>query len=92
MMFFEAAGGRRYTGLTNDYQRFVDFSELLKTGRAVLVAQAPDAGRDAAAARELRRDGRPGAGPATATRCCYRFVLPVKKKPEHGPFPEALSR
>ena len=41
MMFYEAAGGRRYTGLTNDYQRFVDFSELLKTGRAVLMAQSP---------------------------------------------------
>ena len=27
MMFYDAAGGHRYTGLTNDYQRFVDGSE-----------------------------------------------------------------
>ena len=39
MMFYEAAGGRNYTGLSDEYQRFVDFSELLKTGRAVLVAR-----------------------------------------------------
>ena len=64
MMFYELAGGRRYTGLTNDYQRFVDFSDLLKTGRAVLIAQAPDAGRGA----ELLRDGQP-ARPATAMPC-----------------------
>ena len=38
MMFFEAADGRRQTGLVNDYQPFVDLSGLLQAGRAVLVA------------------------------------------------------
>ena len=72
MMFYEAAGGRRYTGLTNDYQGFVDLSDLLKTDRAVLVAQArrrttpapPPRRRSAtasrcSAARTSQRDGRP---------------------------------
>ena len=77
MMFYEAAGGRRYTGLTNDYQRFVDFSDLLKTGRAVLMAQAPDAGA------ELLRDGQTaGAGPRDRHAVFVRFALPVKKKPQ----------
>ena len=41
MMFYEAAGGRRYTGLWNAYQGFVDLSDLLKADRAILVAQGP---------------------------------------------------
>ena len=80
MMFYEAAGGRGYTGLTNDYQRFVDFSELLKTGRAILVARGPDAGGDARGGAELRRDGCPlGQGPQDRHAVMYRFVLPVKR-------------
>ena len=54
MMFYEAAGGQRYTGLVNDYQRFTDLSELLKTGSAILVGQAarrPARGRRRAAPR-----------------------------------------
>ena len=35
MMFYEKAGGRRYTGLWNAYQGFVDLSPLLKTDRAI---------------------------------------------------------
>ena len=38
MMFFDAAGGRRYTGLSNSYQAFVDLSGLLKADRAVMIA------------------------------------------------------
>ena len=80
-MFYEAAGGRGYTGLTNQYQRFVDLRELLKTGRAILVAQGPDAAADARGGAELRRDGRPLApGPQDRHAVLYRFVLPVKRK------------
>ncbi len=80
MMFYEAAGGRGYTGLTNQYQRFVDLSELLKTGRAILVAQGPDAAADARGGAELCRDGRPLAlGPQDRHAVWYRFVLPVKR-------------
>jgi hypothetical protein len=78
MMFFQAAGGRRYVGMANDYQGFVDLSGLLKAGRAVLVA-VPAAGSDRRAA-ELLRDGRPLAGPDAQNVTCYRFVLPVASK------------
>ena len=80
MMFYEAAGGQRYTGLTNDYQQFVDGSELLTSGRAVLVGQAADAEPMGRGAAELRNDGRPiGDGPQDRHAVFYRFVLPVKK-------------
>ena len=42
MMFYEAAGGERYTGLWNAYQNFVDLSTLLKADRAILVAQGAE--------------------------------------------------
>ncbi len=80
MMFFELSGGRRYTGLTNDYQRFVDFSDLLKTGRAVLAAQVPEAGPAAVGGAELRRDGQAAAAARDRHPVLLRFVLPVKQK------------
>jgi hypothetical protein len=39
MMFYQAAGGQGYTGLTNGYHREIDFSRLLRLGQAVLVGQ-----------------------------------------------------
>ena len=48
MMFYEAAGGRRYTGLWNAYQDFVDLSTLLRADRAILVAQEPSRRQDKA--------------------------------------------
>jgi len=83
MMFFEAAGGRRYTNLTNGYQRFVDLSELLKTGRAVLIAAVPDDHHGA----ELLRDGRPLDETKENRVTFYRFVLPV----EHGTPTETIN-
>ena len=78
MMFYEAAGGRRYTGLWNAYQDFVDFSDLLQADRAILVAQGP--------ARRRRTPGRrvaprrpPLAGPQDQHITMYRFVFPVRK-------------
>ena len=83
MMFYEAAGGRSYTGLSDDYQRFVDFSGLLKTGRAVLVAEAPEALRDARSGAAWRNGGRAiGQAPGDRHAVVYRFVLPVKAKDE----------
>ncbi|HEX3871110.1 MAG TPA: hypothetical protein VHV77_11770, partial [Pirellulales bacterium] len=41
MMFYDALGGRGYTGLGDGQQRFVDLSGLLDLGRAVLVARLP---------------------------------------------------
>ena len=39
MLFFEAAGGQSYTGLTHDYQAFVDLSHVPNLNRAVLVGE-----------------------------------------------------
>jgi len=75
MMFFEAAGGRRYTGLTNGYQRRVDLSELLNAGRAVLIAAVPQQHHGA----ELLRDGRPLDDTNANRVTFYRFVLPIER-------------
>ena len=74
MMFFEAVGARRYTGLSNEYQHFVDFSGLLKTGRAVLVGHAARRGA------EWLRDGHPIAQRKDPHVTVYRFVFPVKTR------------
>ncbi len=45
MMFYEAAGGQGYTGLTNGVHREIDFSRLLRLGQAVLVGQTESGSR-----------------------------------------------
>lgn len=78
MMFFEMAGGRRYTGLLNRYQEFVDLSDLLKTDRAILVATAVGADGTERPGAELLRDGRLLNDPRNRHKTVYRFVFPVK--------------
>ena len=78
MMFYEAAGGRRYTGMANAYQGFVDLSTLLKADRAILVAQGPAAGQDRQGA-QLLRNGQPLVNSQDRHVTIYRFVFPVKK-------------
>jgi hypothetical protein len=78
MMFYEAAGGRRYTGMANAYQGFVDLSTLLKADRAILVAQGPAAGQDRQGA-QLLRNGQPLMNSQDRHVTIYRFVFPVKK-------------
>jgi hypothetical protein len=82
MMFYEAAGGRTPSNLTNDYQRFVDLSGLLKAGQAVLVAWPPK-GSDRHGA-DLLRGEEPMNGPLDKHFTAYRFVLPVRQKKELG--------
>jgi hypothetical protein len=77
MMFFEKAGGRRYTGLDNDYQGRVDLSDLLKTGRAILVAYPPD--DESYAGGRLLRGGKPLSAPDDRYTTVYRFVFPVNQ-------------
>ncbi len=79
MTFYRAAGGRRYTGLWNDYQDFVDLSDLLKTGRAILVARGPDAVDHGGRGAALLGDGQPLGGPQDIHRTMYRFVFSVKE-------------
>ena len=69
MKFHDAV--RRWTGLSNDYQSFVDLSSHLHLHQAILVGQAPS---DQYPAR-LVRDGEPQ--PADRHWVFYRFLLPV---------------
>jgi hypothetical protein len=71
MLFHEAAGGVRYTRLSNAYQGYLDAGHQLRAGRAVLM------GRAAEPATQLLRDGKPLAGPQDQRWTFYRFMLPV---------------
>jgi len=72
MLFHEAAGGVRYTRLSNGYEGYLDASRQLRAGRAVLM------GRAAEPATQLMRDGKPLSGPRDQHWTFYRFMLPVE--------------
>ncbi len=72
LMFYQAAGGRRYTGLTHRYQPYLDLSEHLRTGQAILV------GRSARPATTLLRDGQSQAELTDRQWTFYRIVYPVE--------------
>lgn len=78
MMFFQVAGGSRYTGLHNHYQHFVDLSNLLNTNRAILVASAAGNAEQEHPGALLLRDGQPISDPRNRHRTVYRFVFPVQ--------------
>jgi hypothetical protein len=78
MMFYSAAGGRQFTGLYHRYQAFVDASDLLRTGNAVLVAQAGGGPHGA----RLLGNGQPLGSPDDRHRTVYRFVFPVPEGSE----------
>jgi hypothetical protein len=85
MLFYDAVGGRQWTGLANDYQGFTDLSGLLKAGRAVLVAVPPQDG--SCRGGDLLRGPVPRPDEPDARRplgnaldrhtTIYRFILPV---------------
>ena len=85
MMFYDAGGERKHTGLANDYQGFTDFSGLLKTGCAILVAMPSH--DNSCRGAELLRGPVPKAGQPDNRQplgnvldrhtTIYRFVLPV---------------
>jgi len=74
MSFFEAAGGRAYTGLDNRYQHFVDLTRLQEVNRAVLVADGPPARKHT----QLLDHGTPIGTEDDYHTTQYRFLLPVK--------------
>lgn len=82
MMFFQVAGGSRYTGLHNDYQHFVDLSNLLKTDRAILVATAAGKAQAERPGALLLRDGQSLNDPRNRHKTVYRFVFPVRPEGE----------
>ena len=73
MMFYRAAGGAAYTGLTHRYQTYVDLSEHLRTGRAILV------GRSAAAGSRLVPEHAGGDASRVRQWTFYRIVFPVDR-------------
>ncbi len=79
MMFFKDAGGYAYTGLSNSYQGFVDLSDLLHSGHAVLVAKPPaEAGSSARRfGAALVCDGQTLDGGEAGHTTLFRFVFPV---------------
>ena len=72
MMFFEAAGGRKYTGLSNGYHREIDFSRLLRLGKAVLVGQIENGSR-------IKINGQDVTDRYDSNITMVRMVLPVTK-------------
>ncbi|MFM8251889.1 MAG: hypothetical protein ACKOBW_09870 [Planctomycetota bacterium] len=71
LMFHESAGGSSYTRLTHRYQAYVDLSDQLRMGRAMLI------GRARTAATELRNDGEPFHEAHDLQATFYRILLPV---------------
>jgi len=79
MTAHELAEGKTYTGLANQYQQFVELSDLVRAGRAVLIGQVAKPGA------ELERDGQPLAdsdGNAAVSQrwTFHRYVFPVTAK------------
>jgi hypothetical protein len=73
MMFHEAARGRSYTGLTHRYQPYIDLTEQVRMGRAVLAGRCPQP------FTRLMSGDQPATAPAyeqTSTWC--RIVFPVR--------------
>jgi hypothetical protein len=74
LMFHEAARGQTYTGLMHRYQPYVDLSEHIRLGQAVLV------GRAAQPITNLQSGDEPLAYPSdTTTWTWYRIVFPVQR-------------
>jgi len=73
LMFYGAAHGRSYTGLTHRYQPYIDLSDHVRLNRAVLVGIA------AQPVAKLQNDDGPLAKQAeTNSWTWYRIVFPVK--------------
>ena len=74
MMFYDAAGGKGYTGLTHGYQSFIDFSEPLHLNRAILVGEIVQRGADL----KITSDGKPIDNELDQVTTMVRVLLPVK--------------
>lgn len=72
MMFHRIAGGDRYTQLQHRYQNYVDLSEHLTNGRAILLGQAKQAASD------LRLNEQAAEANYDRRWTYYRVVFPVE--------------
>jgi hypothetical protein len=79
MMFYEASGGNRYTGLLNRYQPTIDLSGQLTLDRAILIGFS----NKPAAALEQSVDGGQTRSAVSSPKdkhwTCYRFIIPITK-------------
>ncbi len=73
MMFYRAAGGAAYTGLSHRYQPSLDLSEHLRTGCAILV------GRSATPGSRLRAPAADWPADRVRQWAFYRVVFPVDR-------------
>jgi hypothetical protein len=71
LMFYQAAGGSTYTGLTHRYQPHLDLSDHLRSGRAILV------GRGSTPASQWLRGGQSLAANYDRHWAFYRLIFPV---------------
>jgi hypothetical protein len=86
MMFHEAARGRSYTGLTHRYQPYIDLSEQVRLGRAVLAGQA------SGQVTRLVSGGQPlAAGSEQQALTFCRIVFPVASSPASQRGRESLA-
>lgn len=72
MMFHRAAGGQSYTELSHRYQGYLDLSEHLQTGKAILLGRGPQP------APGLLRAGRPLEEHYRQRWTFYRVMFPVE--------------
>ena len=73
LMFYKAAGGESYTELTNRYQPYLDLSDQLRTGRAMILGRGPGPASD------LQRDGQSLRADVDRQFTYYRVLIPVDK-------------
>ncbi len=85
LMFYDSAGGRRYTGLSSRYFDALDMSPLLRLGQAVLFARGPAATklaiRSAAAENAFNEE----------SLAFYRFVIPIRRGLSSGDAEQAIA-
>jgi hypothetical protein len=74
MMFHGAAGGESFTHLTNRYQSYVDLSQHLRLGRAILL------GRSRSQVTQPRLDGGEVPAKDQQTSTHFRVVFPVDSR------------
>lgn len=86
IMFHDSAGGRRYTSLSNRYYHALDMTNLLRHGRALLLAKGP-AASDLQIDSSQQRDS-----PARTATAFYRFVIPVTPEEDDEQLPTVPLR
>ncbi len=74
LMFYSAAGGREYTGLSHGYQPFVDLTDHLQLSRAVLV------GKVDSLVTSLHIDGKSSRDSYDSANTFVRLIFPVGTK------------